>query len=308
MQSAVKKRVGVLRGGISGDYHASIQRGGEIISHIHENLEDKYKVLDVLVDADGVWHLSGVPILSSDLMHRVDIVWNAAHPSFSNILESLGIPFVGNGLFSHTLQNSRDMLRKHMAQIGVSMPRHFVIPVYQSDFDGPRERYSIKKAKEVHEKFGSPWIIKSYTEDANMGIHLAKTFNELVAGIEDGTKHEKSILVEEFIGGMVAAVHSVPHFRGKDVYTFPLGNTFGSFSGEEKIQLESLARGLFFHLGANHYLKTNFILTPKGRIYLTQIEGTPDLKPDSHFSQVVESVGAKPHHVVEHILERAIKN
>ena len=306
MQSAAKKRVGVLRGGMSEDYHASIRRGGEIISHIHENLEDKYKVLDILVDADGVWHLSGVPILSSDLMHRVDIVWNAAHPSFSNILESLGIPFVGNGLFSHALQNSRTMLREHMAQIGVSMPRHFVIPVYQSDFDGPRERYSIKKAKEVHEKFGAPWIIKSYTEDANMGIHLAKTFNELVASIEDGVNHGKSIMVEEFIGGKVAAMHSMPHFRGKDVYTFPLGNTFGNFSSEEKNKLESLVKTLHSHLGAKHYLKTNFVLTPMGKVYLTEIESTLDLKPDSHFSQAVESVGAKMHHVIEHILERAV--
>ena len=48
-----------------------------------------------------------------------------------------------------------------MKSVGVQMPRSMVLPVYQKDFDGPRERYAIKKAKEVHEKFGAPWMVKS---------------------------------------------------------------------------------------------------------------------------------------------------
>ena len=51
--------------------------------------------------------------------------------------------------------------------------------------------------------------------------------------------------------------------------------------------------------------KSDFVLNPHGKVYLLNIDSTPDLKPDSHFSQVCESVGAKTHHVVEHILERA---
>jgi D-alanine-D-alanine ligase-like ATP-grasp enzyme len=307
MGEVTKKRVGVLRGGIAEDYMPSLRRGGEIISHIMENLGEKYKVVDILVDRDGVWHLGGVPVLSSDLVHKVDVVWNATHPSFSNILQSMGIPYVGHGTFAHTLERSKEMLREHMAQIGVGMPRHIVIPVYQRDFDGPREKYAIKKAKEVHEKFGAPWIVTSYTTDANMGIHLAKTFPELVGAIEDGTKHEKSILVEEFISGKVAAVHSVPHFRGEEVYTFPLGNTFGRFSSEEKDKISNLAKDLHRHLGANHYLQLNFVMTPRGKVYLTHFESTPDFKPGSHLTEVCESVGAKMHHVVEHILNEAIK-
>ena len=309
MQTSVKKRIGILRGGEGKHYSSSLKRGGEAIAHILGNLSDKYKVIDIFIDKDGIWHAGGVSILPFDLAHRVDVVWNATHPRFSNILESASIPYVGNGSFSHTLENSKEMLREHMREIGVDMPRSIVIPIYQSDFDGPRERYSIKKAKEVHEKFGSPWIIKSYISDANMGIHLAKTFNELVAAIEDGVKHETSILVEEFIAGKVAAVHSVPYFRGEDIYTFPLGNTYGIFSSEEKDKLAGLAKDVHRHLGVKHYLRSNFVLGSNGnkrKIYLTDIESMPDLKPESHFSQACESVGTKMHHVVEHILESAM--
>ena len=295
----------------------SLQKGGEIISHIFENLGEKYKTFDILVDKNHIWHFNGIPVIPSDLVSKIDIVWNTSHPSFSNILDSLSIPNISTPSFPATLQNSKELLREHMKKLGVPMPRTIVLSVYQKDFDpryaegsgeasGPRERYAIKKAKEVFEKFSSPWIVKSFTPDSNMAIHLAKTFPELVNAIEDGVQHGESIIVEEFITGKIASLHSVPMFRGEDIYTFPLGNSFGNFSAEEKNNLANLAKNLHQHIGAKHYLKSDFVLTPRGKIYLLQIESTPDLKQDSHFSQACESVGAKTHQVVEHILEQAL--
>src|SRR3989338_3772492 len=300
------KRVGILRGGAGEHYESSLQKGGDIISHIFENLADKYQPIDIFVDKDYIWHIGGLPVNPGDLLHRVDVVWNTTHPSFSNMLSSLSIPTVSTSPFSFLLENNQALLREHVKQIGFAVPRAIIFPVYQKDFDGPRERYAIKKAKEVHEKFSSPWIVKSFSPDSNMGIHLAKTFNELVAGIEDGVKHEKSIVVEEFISGKVASVHSVPNFRGQDIYAFPVGNVFGNFSPAEKEKLIVLAKNIHNHIGAKHYLKSNFLLNKRGKIYLLDFESTPNLKLSSNFSELCEMVGAKMHHVVEHILETTL--
>lgn len=302
MSEIKTKKVGILRGGMGKHYKTSLQKGGEIISYISENLRDKYKVIDILIDKDNIWHCGGLPINPADLIHKVDLVWNTTHPNFSNILENLSIPNIGRGSFFSTFETSKELLRKHIKEIDVQMPRSMILPIYQEDFDGPRERYAIKKAKEIHAKFGAPWIVKSYTLDSNMGIHLAKTFPQLVDAIEDGMKHQNSILVEEFIAGKVASIHSLYNFRNEKIYTFPLGNSFGVFSTEEKTKLAFLAKDLHKHVGAKHYLKLDFILTKNGKVYLLQIDGIPDLKQDSHFSQVCISVGAEVHHVVEHIL------
>jgi D-alanine-D-alanine ligase-like ATP-grasp enzyme len=298
------KRVGILRGGKGKHYTSSLKKGGEIISHIFENLAHKYKVVDILIDTEGNWHLNGMPIKPADLVHKVDVVWNVGHPSESVILNNFAIPNIGNSSFSTAMENSKDMLREHMSKIGIQMPRSIILPLYQEDLDGPSELYAIKKAKEVHEKFSAPWTIKSFTADSNMGIHLAKTFGELVEAIEDGVKHKKSILVEEFISGKVASVHSVPAFRGEDFYTFPLLNTFGIFSQAEKEKLDSLAKDLHQHADAKHYLKMDFIINLSGRVYLLGIDSTPDLNPGSQFAEACEQVGAKTHQVVEHILEQ----
>jgi D-alanine-D-alanine ligase-like ATP-grasp enzyme len=280
MQSDTKKRVGVLRGGTGEYYTSSLQKGGEVISLIFENLGDKYKTLDILIDKDGVWHLNGIPILPSVLAQKVDVVWNTSHPSFSNILDSLSILNVNAGDFSSILQNNKDLLREHIKSIDIEMPRHIVSP---------------KNAKEVFEKISPPWIVKILNE-----VKVVKTFNELTEIIND----KDDVVVEEFIAGKIVSMHSMPNFRGVEIYTFPLGNSFGSFSAKEKEKLDTLTKKLHKHIGAKHYLKSDFVLTPRGKIYLLQINGTPNLKLNSHFSQVVESVGAKMHHVVEHILEQ----
>ena len=301
-----KIRVGILRGGSGEHYHTSLHKGGEIISHILENLSHKYKPFDILVDKNGVWHLNGLPVDPSKLLYKVDMVWNLSQQSFSNILESFSVKHIGVPAFSPFFELSREMLRQRMAKVGIKMPRHIVIPLYQKDFDGPRERYAIKKAKEVFEKFSSPWIVKSYTPDSDQAIHLAKTFGELAGAIEDGVAHSRSILVEEFIPGKIATVHSVPMFRQEKIYTFPLGNSFGTFSPTEKEKLIELVKKLHTHLGVRYYLKSDLLLGKRGRVYLLGFELTPDLRPDSHFREACQSVGAKPHQVVEHIIKKCL--
>ncbi len=282
--------MGILRGGAGKHYVSSLKKGGEIISHISKNLADKYKVFDILIDPKGFWHINGIPIMPADLIRKVDLIWNASHPGFSNILKNLSIPNVGVSFFSWMLVNNQDMLRTHLTQIGVSMPRHIIFP---------------KSAREVFEKFSSPWIVRSLGSDSDMGVHLAKTFKELIDALEDGVKHQTSILVEEFISGKVASVHSVPSFRGENIYIFPVWNVFGNLSPTEKEKLSNIAKDLHSHLGAKHYLKSSFVLNKRGKVYLLNIDSTLDPREDSYFSKVCESVGAKMHQVIEHILEQA---
>jgi D-alanine-D-alanine ligase-like ATP-grasp enzyme len=306
-ESDTKVRVGVLRGGTEKDYESSLYKGGNIISHIFENLSDTYKVVDILIDKRGNWHVAGMPIKPTDLVNKIDVAWNTLqHPSFSVVLDSLLIPNIGNGYSLATLENNTDVFRDHIKNIGLNMPKSIVLPLYQKDFDGPRETYAIRKAKEVFEKFSSPWIVKSFTPDSTMGMHLAKTFPELVDAIEDGVVHKKSILIEEFISGKLISIHSVPLFRNEDIYTFPFGNAFGNFSTTEKEKLINLVKKLHQHIEAKYYLKSDFVLTPRGRVYLLNIESTPDLNEGSYFHQVCESVGAKTHHITKHILELAL--
>lgn len=300
------KRIGVLRGGKGKNYETSLINGGDLIIYLHKNLADKYKPVDILIDKENVWHLGGVPISPSGLIHKVDIVWNTAHNSVANILDQFTIPHISVSAFFSMLQNDNQKLAEHIKSLNVKVPKKIIFPVYQPDFDGPLHTYVIKKAKEVHQKFGSPWVVTAYTEDKSMGIHLAQTFPELVRAIEDGVHHGKSILVEEFIKGNVISIHSVANFRGEDVYVFPPKNVFGSISANQKEKLINLTKDLHNHVGVNHYLKSIFVLNKRGEVYLLQIEAIPHLEQDTSLEQACVSVGTKMRHIVEHILENVL--
>ena len=276
-----QKRVGILRGGAGEYYMSSLKKGGDIILYILENLNHKYKPVDILIDKEDVWHLNGVPTNPADLIHKVDVIWNTTHPSTSITLNNLSIPNVSIGFFSGAVENNKEMLREHIKSIGVNMPRSIIFP---------------KSAREVFEKFGAPWIVKIYND-----VKLVKTFNKLAEAINGKDK----IIVEEFISGKVASVHSVSDFRGEDIYAFPPVNVFGDISVDEKRKITNIARNLHNHIGVKHYLKSSFVLNKRGKIYLLNIDGSLNPRKDSHFSQACESVGAKMHHVVEHILTNA---
>ncbi len=297
------KRVGILRGGNKEHYENSLQKGGELILYIYENLSDRWKPVDVLVDGNGTWHVDGIPIMPAELVNKVDLVWNTTHPNFSVILKSFGIPNIGVDAFPFLLSENRSILQEHMKEIGVRMPRHFVIPAYQSDFDGPHDKYILKKAKEVHEKFSPPWVVKSFTNDLNIPVHVANTYPELIDAIEDIANHNKSILVEELIAGKDVSMHSVSGFRNQEIYNFP---AIENISFPEKEELDKISKEIHKHLNISNYMNSTFVVHPKKGIFLKQIEFFPDLKKDSHFHQSSQAVGASPEQIIEHILEKAL--
>jgi hypothetical protein len=297
------KRLGILRGGRSEYFEPSIKEGGKILSFVQKNLSDKYKPVDILIDGEGVWHISGVPVLPGELMHRVDLVWNTSHPEHADTLKNFSVPHFSAPRSGHAIRESREMLREHMKRLDINLPRHFVIPAYQEDFDGDIEKYSYRKATEVFEKFGSPWVVRSYPPEGSMGVHVARTFGELARAIMDGAEHKASLEVEELISHRSVGLHAVSGFRGHDVYIIPEDK----MSAQEKETLSDLTKKLCELLGAEHYLYSSFYLHPKRGIFLKDLELMPDTSEESNFHKASELIGVPARTIIEHLLERVSK-
>lgn len=259
-----QKRVGILRGGKGKSYHASLRRGGDLIACIAENLQGKYKPVDILVDTEGVWHAGGIPVEPAQLIHRVDIVWNTTDPSYGIILSQFSIPVI-----------SAPQYLEHELRGKAKVPRKIISP---------------KGAREVHGKFPAPWLIRDGSE-----ARIVKTYAELTEAL-DG---REGVVVEEFIVGSPGAVHCMADFRGEGVYVLPDKN----LTKEEKEMATGFARELYGHLAEGKYLKIDFTIHPRLGIYVTNIDFHPDLRANSHLAEHLGLIGGKTHHLVEHILE-----
>lgn len=328
-------KVGVIRGGISGEYEVSLASGAQVLSHLQSDImKDKYSAVDIFIDRDGIWHINGIPTSMDKIIHKVDVIINALHGDYGEdgkvqqLLEQWKIPYTGSGPFASAIGYNKFLTKQEFAKLGINTPKHILFPAYQDDFDGPRARYAEKKAREVWELMTPPWILKPLTGGSSMGVHVCKTFQDLAEAFEESADAGVSVLVEEFIKGKEATVGVINNFRGQSVYTLPpieiripKTSTFfdnevkyngksqeicpGNFTDEEKRELERLATLIHNGLDLSHYSRSDFIIHPKKGIYALEVNTLPGLTDQSLMPKALNAVGATMPEFIEHIIKLA---
>jgi len=352
-------KVGVIRGGISGEYEVSLASGAQVLEHLRsDKMNKKYKPVDIFIDRDGIWHVNGIPTTMDKIIHKVDVIVNALHGDYGEdgkvqqLLEQWGIPYTGSGPFASAIGYNKLLTKQEFSKLGINTPKHILFPVYQEDFDpvrerpreasasvtsgrlfsngvdGPKDKYALKKAREVLERMPPPWIVKPLTGGSSMGMHICKTFQSLIDAFKDGVNGKVSVLVEEFIKGKEATVGVIDNFRGKNVYTLPpieiripktsafFDNEIkyngqsqeicpGNFTDEEKIELERLASLIHTGLDLSHYSRSDFIIHPKRGIFALEVNTLPGLTSESLMPKALSAVGSDLPEFIEHIIKLA---
>jgi len=328
--------VGVIRGGVSNKYEDSLASGAHVLSHLRsEKMNDKYKAIDIFIDKEGIWHINGIPTAIDKINHKVDVIINALHGDYGEdgkvqqLIEEWKIPYTGSGPFASAVGYNKLLTKQEFSRLGINTPRHILFPAYQEDFEEPKNRYPEARAREVWERLPPPWIVKPLTGGSSMGVHVCKTFQELVEAFEDGMNEKVSILVEEFIKGKEATVGVIENFRNKNTYTLPpieiripKDKTFfdnelkcegklqgicpGVFTNDEKEELERLA--ILIHAGLNldHYSKSDFIIHPRKGIYALEVNTLPDLCDYSIIPSALQAVGSNMPEFIDHIIKLAL--
>jgi len=330
-------KVGVIRGGLSNEYDVSLATGANVLSHLRTDPMNamKYKVYDILIDKDGVWHMNGLPTSMEKLAHNIDVIVNALHGEYGEdgkvqqILEQFGIPYTGSGILPSALSYNKALAKQEFKRLGIKTPNHFVLPSYQSDIDGNRENYAQKKAGEVFRKLSPPWIVKPLTGGSSLGIHVCKTMPDLIKVFENSETVNVSMIVEELITGKEATVGVIENFRNKEHYILPSieirppqesvffdydakysGSSDeicpGNFSSEEKKELERLAEMIHKGLNLSHYSRSDFIVTPKRGIYALEVNTLPGLTEESLVPKSLSAVGVHMPEFIDHLIELAL--
>lgn len=330
-------KVGVIRGGISGEYKVSLASGSQILSCLrNDNLKNKYLAIDIFIDLDGVWHINGIPISFDKLYDKVDVIINALHGDYGEdgkvqeILEKYKIPYTGSKSIPSSIGYNKFLTKQEFIRLGIKTPQHILFPAYQDDFDGPKERYAEKKAREVWERLSPPWIVKPLSGGSSIGMKFCKTFPSLVEAFQAGINEKVSILVEEFIKGKEATVGVINNFRNKEIYSLPpveiripktsifFDNEVkyngqskeicpGNFTSKEKEELERLASLIHGGLNLDHYSRSDFIIHPKRGIYALEVNTLPGLTSESLMPKALDAVGSNLSEFIEHIINLALK-
>lgn len=329
-------KVGVIRGGVSGEYDVSLKTGSNVLSHLRgEKLNKTYKSIDILIDKDGIWHINGKPVSMKDVSHSVDVIFNALHGDYGEdgkvqqMLDQWKIPYTGSGAFASALGYNKALAKEQFALLGVKTPSHFIVPKYEKK-NGSIETYSKNIAKQIHDKLSPSWIVKPLSGGSSVGMKMCKTYPQLVNAFLDGINKNNDVLIEELIEGKEATVGVVNHFRDQKVYVLPpieiripKSKSFfdfeakytgvseeicpGNFTRKEKEELERLAALIHTGLNLDHYSRSDFIISPKKGIYALEVNTLPGLTDESLIPKMLNAVGASVPEFINHLIKLALK-
>jgi len=317
-----KLRVGVLRGGPGGEYEVSLKTGAHVMEHLPK---ETYHPVDIFIDKNGIWHIQGLERSPGEISGMVDVVFNALHGEYGEdgkvqqILEAHKIPYTGSGIQPSAVGMNKILAKEMARKFGIKVPYHQTIT---------REEYESSTPYELFRKILLPVVIKPLSGGSSVGTSLARTSDELEEGIENALRHGETVILEQHIRGREATVGVVDEFRGRKYYALipieierPRSNDIwnyedkysgatrehcpGHFTSSDKKELERLAILAHEAIGARHYSRSDFILSPRG-IYFLEINTLPGLTKESLVPRALSAAGATMPQFLDHLIKLAL--
>jgi len=316
-------RIAVLRGGISSEYDVSLVTGGSVINA----LKDKYRVKDVLIDKQGIWHMDGIPVMPERVCRNADVVFNALHGEYGEdgkvqqILNLFQVPYTGSESFSSALAMNKMLTKEVFKRFGIRTPLGYVYS---------HEESPVEISHNVFRKISPPWVVKPTNGGSSVGTSIARNFEELLNGVMNAFGYGEKVLIEEFISGKEATCGVIDNFRGKKIYSLlpveivkPTERDFfdyqckydgsskeicpGNFRREDSETIQDMAAKIHQAIGLRHYSRSDFIVHPKRGVYALEVNTLPGLTPESLFPKSIKAVGCSYNDFLDHLINLALE-
>lgn len=222
-----KLKLAILFGGQSGEHEVSLMSATSVINNIDK---DKYSLYLIgitkagnwmLYDGkpnkieDGSWEKLAVPIvfppdpsyggffLLSDpsKIYKIDVIFPVMHGphaedgTIQGLFELAQIPYVGCDVVASSTGMDKAISKAIFQSYGLPQAKYRVI--LKRDFIEDRE----KVLSYIEDIFDYPVFIKPANLGSSVGISKCYDRNQLAEGLENASKYDRKIIVEEFIDG-----------------------------------------------------------------------------------------------------------
>ncbi len=180
-----KLHIALVAGGVSGERAVSLSGAASV-----EKALDSEKFMVQRYDpATDLARLAGdAP--------EIDFAFILLHGLFGEdgtmqgFLDLLGVPYQGSGVLGSAIAMDKQLAKELYALSG--------LPVADSIILTSRDQID---AAALGQRFGLPVVVKPVHEGSSLGLSLAQTEQELLAGIERALSHDSHVMVERYIKG-----------------------------------------------------------------------------------------------------------
>lgn len=284
-----KKRIGVLKGGLSAERDVSLRSGAAVGKALSEA---GYDVVEIDVGKDIAARLSA---------EKIDIAFIALHGRYGEdgviqgLLEAMFIPYTGSGVMASAVGMDKVVTKQLLEAHDIPTPKSFTFA-------------SAADALKAQSDISYPVVVKPSREGSSVGVTLVKTAAEYRPAIEAAAKSPGAIMVEQYVKGKevqgavlddeaIGVIEIVP---AREFYDYEA--KYGAGSGTQYIFPARLEPAQYERVGqlclkAHRALRcsgasrSDAIVTPSGDIYLLEVNTLPGMTATSLLPKIAAGKG-----------------
>lgn len=329
------KKVAVIFGGQSTEHEVSIISGLYISKCIDKK---EYDVTNIYIDKKGTWYVCNninynlklgekpqdlEPINSLiDYLKKFDCIFPALHGLYGEdgtiqgLLELLNIPYVGCKVLSSSLAMDKAYTKIILNQAGLKQVKYEYIRKDKDkyiyiDKNFNETKYSLEELIEkISNNIKFPMFIKPSNSGSSIGINKAYNTDELKRSIQEASKFDKKIIIEEgltirelecaVLGNESVEASCVGEIISKDEfynynskYKNDSSHTVNHADIDKKVEEEIKKQAIkaFKAIDGKGLSRVDFFLDKDNTIYINEINTLPGFTGISMYPKLLEESG-----------------
>jgi D-alanine-D-alanine ligase len=308
-----KQHIALVAGGISGEREVSLSGATSVEKALNP---EKFMVRRYDPATDLAKLAADAP--------EIDFAFILLHGLYGEdgtmqgFLELLGVPYQGSGVLGSAIAMDKQ-LAKELYKLNN-------LPVADSQVITGADKID---GKELLNRFGLPVVVKPVHEGSSLGLTLARSEEELLAGINRALRHDSHVMVEKYIKGreLTVGVLGNTALEALPVIEIVPGEGFTFFDYDAKYKpgateeicpariSEDVTRLAGQYAVAAHkalrlkgYSRTDMIMAADGSLYLLETNTIPGMTATSLMPQAAAVHGLPFPQFLERLIELGMED
>lgn len=308
-------KIAVLYGGVSNEREVSLSSSKGIMEALKKN---GHEVIGIDFHPER---------LEEVIQLDVDVVFIGLHGkhgedgAVQGLLDMLEIPYVGSGTMASAIAMNKFKAKQLFETVGIPVAKGKAYRVKQATVLD-------ELAKDIHEQFTFPFVIKPNQEGSTVGLTIVKKAEETKAAIELAAASDEYILVEQFIKGTELTVPVMGKINEEKalpiIEIIPKNDLYDYESkyaadGSEHIiparldadvteKIQSYAVLAHQVLGCKTYSRADFLLTEDNIPYILEVNTLPGMTPTSLFPDAAKHVDLSYEEMIEQFVQLTVED